>query len=247
MQLGYIEWNLIVQKRVMAQSRIVEYRGVVIIGKAGAGKSTVANTIVNKSRFKVLTSFESCTKECEHCIWETTDEAGQFYRMRVMDTVGLFDTHELTDKATIAALKKYMQDYFPDGINLIIFVLKVNRFTHEENAVFEFIRKNFCDDISVMSALAITHCENMDEDARCALITEFRDNEVTKPIAEFMKAGIFTVGFPSCTKFPPGVKSYYEDIIAKDKKKLQNLAMISSKARLSKELNSDAFWLCTIL
>ncbi len=228
----------------MAQSRIVEYRGVIVVGKVGVGKSTVANMIVqNDDRFKV--SSEVHTQQCSHCEVEIF-EGESLYRMRVMDSVGLSNTGLITNDEAITALKNYLQNYFKDGINLIIFVLQEGHFTPEDKKTFEFIRSKFGEDTSVMSALVITNCDMMDEDARRALITEFRSNEVTKPIAEFMEAGIYTVGFPSkegASRFPDQVKSNFEESIAKDKEKLWDLVKQSCKANLSKKLYKKSFFL----
>ena len=178
----------------MSQLRIVEYRGVMVVGKTGAGKSTLANAIVRSDdRFTVSSSFSSCTSECEHCYVEVTEENAS-YRMKVLDTVGLFDTGPTTNTETIVALKTYVQDHFKEGMTLIIFVLQEGRFTPEEKNSFNFILSRCGEDFSSMSALVITNCDNKDEKGRSDVIQEFKSSPLTKPIAEFMKAGIYTVG-----------------------------------------------------
>ena len=235
----------------MSQFRIVEYRGVMVVGKTGAGKSTVSNAVVRSDdRFTVSGSASSCTSECKHCDVEVT-EGNTFYKMKVMDTVGLFDTGPTTNDETIIALKKYVQEHFVDGMNLIIFVLREGRFTPEEKKSFDFIRNKFGENVSAMSALVITNCDNKDEKGRSEVVEEFKTNALTKPTAEFMKSGIYAVGFPpkkDYTSLPYSVKAYYEQSITKDQEKLWGLVKQSSKARLNKELYKSSFWdRCTIL
>ncbi len=222
----------------MAQSTTVEYRGVMVIGKAGAGKSTVANAIVHRDDyFKVSGSASSFTGRCEHCFFEVS-ERGTFYRIKVLDTAGLFDTDPTTNNQTIAKLKTYVRDHFMDGINLIIFV-REGRFTPEEKKSFDMIRSEFGEDISVMSALVITNYDLKDEKTRSEVIENFRSSPLTKPIAEFMKAGIYAVGLPPKSEYsnlPPSVKSYYEECIAKDREMLFKLVKRSSEGSVTLKL-----------
>ncbi len=236
----------------MAQSQLVLHRSMMVVGKTGSGKSTVANILTcnDSEHFTVSPAPSSCTKKCKHGDFDKT-EGNTTYRLKVMDTVGLFDTGPVTNDKTIAELKKYVQNHFVFGVNLIIFVIREGRFTPEEKKSFDFIQSRFSDQISTMSALVITNCDLKDENARSEFIEEFRRNELTKPTAEFMKAGIFAVGFPPKSDYmslPSQVKSYYEKGIAKDKERLWGLVKQSSEARLSKELYKKSFWdLCTIL
>ncbi len=235
----------------MAHSVVTEYRGVMVLGKTGAGKSTVVNAIVgNEDQFPVTASPSSSAGSCNHCDFEIT-EGDKIYRIKVMDTVGLLDTGSATDVQTISVLKSYAQNHFRDGINLIIFVLREGRFTPEEKNVFDFLRNNFGEDIATMSALIITNCDNKDKKARAETIQEFKRNPLTKQTADFMKAGIYAVGFPPKTDYinlPSAVKAYYEESIAIDKAELWGLVKGSSKTMLSKELFQLTFWdRCTIL
>ena len=211
--------TLLAPNIIMAQSTT---RSVMVVGKTGAGKSTVSNAIVGENPlFKVSGSVSSCTDKCKHCDVEYTEGDTQ-YRLRVIDTVGLFDTGPQTNKETIEELKQYLLDNFSKGINLILFVLREGRFTFEERNTFKFLQQNFCEEISAISALVLTNCEMKDEATRSKIIQEFRSNEMTKPTAEFLKAGIYPVGFPSAedlSKFPPALASYFEVSIHKDRQK----------------------------
>ena len=89
----------------MAQltATLIEHRGVIVVGKNGAGKSTIANTLANREEeiFTVSSSPQSCTKECSTPNHEfQTKEESKTYLVNVMDTVGLFDTDGVTNKQT---------------------------------------------------------------------------------------------------------------------------------------------------
>ncbi len=231
----------------------IEYRGVMVVGKTGAGKSTVANAIIGSdNRFRVSSSLQSCTYQSDHCEVMLPDNAsGCTYRAKIMDTVGLFDTGPITNDQTIAALKAYVNTHFSDGINLIIFVLREGRFTPEEKRSLDFIREKFSNEISEISALVITNCDQMTEDARTRLVEEFKTNPLTKDTADFMKAGIYTVGFPSrefYCNLPEMFKHYFEQSIAKDRIMLWNIIKRHSRAKLYRQLYRVSFWEhCTIL
>ena len=238
----------------MAQltATLIEHRGVIVVGKNGAGKSTIANALANREEdiFPVSSSPQSCTKKCSNHEFETKEKS-KTYLVNVMDTVGLFDTDGVTNKESLLALKKHLENHFQKGINLIVFVLREGRFSPEEKKSFEYIRNEFDEDISTMSALVLTNCDTKNEKARTELVQEFKKNPLTKPTAEFMKAGIYAVGFPPKADYvdlPSNVKSFYEESVTKDKEVLWELVKKSKEARLPKELCKKSFWIhCTIL
>ena len=126
-------------------------RNVVVVGKTGAGKSTVANKLVGDDVFKVSAGLDVATQTISHCE-VTIRHGGKMYHVKVVDTVGLFD-RSLRNKDTIAELKKYFKDIFPGGINLVLFVSSKGRFADEEQEYLETIVHIFRKDVSEISAL----------------------------------------------------------------------------------------------
>ena len=127
---------------------------------------------------------------------------------------------------------------FNDDIHLIIFVLRKDRYTPEENTAIKFVQ-NYCDNISPISALVLTNCEQKDKKSRSKIIQDLRSDPLTKPTAEFFKAGIYTVGFPPKSDYmnlPKPIKDCYQQFIDKDKEQLWSLIKRSSEARHSKHL-----------
>ena len=211
---------------------------VVLVGKAGAGKSTVANHLVghdplspDKPPFEVSnTVMRSVVREIQHetveFMWEN-----DLYPVTVVDTVGVFDYYIRGEEAII--LDEFVQ-YIRQNklrIDLILFVLKVHRLTSEEKDMFSFIlAKNWenhiagCPkDISPISALAITGCENFDATQREKLVQEFKTSPSTREVASQMGMGIYPVGFPPLRGMHSALKQAYKEGMLEDRDTLRGL------------------------
>ena len=120
-------------------------------------------------------------------------------------------------------LKQYFRDNIPDGLHLILFVFKEGRLTAEEKQTFDFIIANFEVNIKPVSALVITNCENLAESKKDEIISEFRSHPTTRPIANLMGKGIYTVGFPNIGDLADHLKQVYTRQIERDVDKLRRL------------------------
>ena len=212
------------------------------MGKSGAGKSTVANMLVGHDPMSSnRPPFEVSDQILVSVTREVRDETIEFwqdnilYRVTVIDTVGLFDTRAEGNDIIFEKIEDYLKNYV-EGINLILFVFKKNRLTKEEQDVFSFIRSKFSREISPISALAVTACENDIAGVREAFVEEFRSSDLTKDIALQMAKGIYPVGFPPMQKLVPPLQQYYKQIIAEDRKTLMDLIIQSRKAHLTRTL-----------
>ena len=212
------------------------------MGKSGAGKSTVANMLVG---YDPLSSYEppfgvskqvlqSVTREVKHEVYKFT-QGNILYEITVIDTVGLFDTEIKGQDPIFDKIEEYFKDYI-EGINIVLFVFKKGRLTAEEQEVFSFIRGRFDQEISPISALAVTGCENDTPQARAAPVKEFGTNEATRRIATQMKKGIYPVGFPPVKDMIPALQHAYKEQMMEDQKTLLNLIIRADKMHLTKKL-----------
>lgn len=236
----------------MATQLTESKRNIVVLGKTGAGKSSVANNILCDTTFDVADTTKSVTRNAamSQAVLKRPD-MGTEYNLKVIDTIGLFDS-ELTNEEVMKDIKTFFKTKVPEGVNLILFVFQVGRLTPEERKTFKYIMDNFKGrDISDISALVITHCEDKNPTARERIVTEFNTHEHTKDIAEFMKKGMICVGFPKLQDVDEDFQEIYKRKAKKDTDQLHQLVVKSSDIRLKKEFLDEMFWRkvkdCTIL
>ena len=212
-------------------------RCVLLLGKSGAGKSTVANQLVghdplspDEPPFRVSNEvLASVTREVQHetveFVWEN-----DLYRVTVVDTVGFFDT-EIDGQNLI--FNKFVQ-YISENklrIDLILFVFKYGRLSVEDRHMFTFLPAKFREkhvagfpkDISPISALAITLCDGMSPTAREKLVQEFKVHCSTQQFASQMGMGIYLVGFPPVKEMDPVLQQFYKKMMLQDRDTLREL------------------------
>ena len=220
----------------------IEKRCVLLLGKSGAGKSTIANQLAHDPQLSKRPPFAvsdnllaSVTHEVSHKIVSFIHE-GVKYVVTVIDTVGLFDTAIKGSQDPIFdKIEKYLDDYI-HHINIILFVFRQGRMTAEEHEVFTFIQDRLVEEISPISALAVTGCENFKTERRDAIVKEFKVNKDTKRIAAQMEMGIYPVGFPDLDSMDPAFQKAYQPQIEKDVAALKNLIYRADKNHLTKDL-----------
>ena len=216
-------------------------RCVVLVGKSGAGKSTVANHIVGlgslppeESPFMISDDvLQTVTRDVRHEVVEFRRD-NIVYRVTVIDTVGLFDANaERSSVEIFEEFEKYFKSYIK-GVSVILFVMKKGRFTDEEQKVFSFIRSKFDEEISPISALVVTNCENDSDEKRSKLVLEFSANQEAKKIVSQMKMGIFPVGFVPYDNM--GLEQIYRERMVQDRETLRDVIIGPEWPRLTEKL-----------
>ena len=211
--------------------RVVRERCVLLLGKNGAGKSTVANHLVghdpmspDEPPFRVSNIvFQIATREVHHetveLMWEN-----DLYRVTVVDTPGLFETSvygsrsDLFDKTVQYIRRTKLR------IDLILFVIRKGRFTLEERGVFSFIMARLHSaSAAFVSALLVTGCESLTTTEREELVQEFEVDPSTREIADQMGMGIYPVGFPPVKLMEPLLQQAYIPQMVKDRDMLREL------------------------
>uniref|UniRef100_A0A3Q3ID88 AIG1-type G domain-containing protein n=1 Tax=Monopterus albus TaxID=43700 RepID=A0A3Q3ID88_MONAL len=129
---------------------------IVILGKTGAGKSSLANTTFGEDVFRVYDSSNSGTRECK-AVTNTINGRN----ITLIDTPGLFDTNRSEEEMKPAILKCLME--CAPGPHAFLIVLKVEKFTEQEKAVIDKISKHFGEKVFRYSTIVFTHGDQLSD------------------------------------------------------------------------------------
>jgi len=130
-----------------------DVKNILLIGRTGGGKSTLANVLVNQ--FKNNEPFREIFKESAGSVSQTKniqvqeflvnlrEDGTEQVRYLVVDTAGFGDT-QLTNKEILQLLEELVKHIGNDGINQI-FLVSGGRFTKEEIDVYQILESTLFD------------------------------------------------------------------------------------------------------
>lgn len=212
-------------------------RRILLLGKTGAGKATLANHITGTTEFKVHDALESITRipVLSDAVQVGSPDHVQ-YIVKLLDTTGLERGPRVTRQEAVREIKTYCVEKGGESDVLILFVVAYGRFTDEEWDIFRYIVKKLSKvNLSSFSALIVTKCEDLSEEARKELVSEIHRSAQTTAIAKFMSKGIHPVGFPNPTKLKLELRDAYKEWMEKDELTLQQLFTDIQIQRLDKD------------
>ncbi|XP_076738310.1 GTPase IMAP family member 7-like [Maylandia zebra] len=131
-------------------------RRIVVLGKTGAGKSSIANTLCGEPVFKVNHTPKSGTSECQS---EYMNIGGR--TILFIDTPGFFDT-DRSEQDMKSEIVKCIKECAP-GPHVFLIVLKVKKYTEQEKGVIDKINQYFSDEAFRFTIIIFTHGDQLPE------------------------------------------------------------------------------------
>src|SRR5436305_7998023 len=115
-------------------------RNIILIGKTGNGKSTLANVISGTNRFAESSGSVSETRNIQSEFFEVnlTRNGRERIRYQLIDTVGIGDT-QLTPRGVFERIGR-ASHAIREGLNQIFFVTN-GRFTQEEARAYRDLKQ----------------------------------------------------------------------------------------------------------
>ena len=156
----------------MANKLKVNKRNVIVIGVTGCGKSTICNKIIGEESFNVVEGFMTGTNEIKSETRQVNYEDTKL-NITIIDTVGISDPRRSSTN-TVNKIQQKVKEM--GGLNLVLFVIRYSRLTDSEATALKIIEENLKHTIGRFSAVIITGCEYMDDEARKKAIKKLKED-----------------------------------------------------------------------
>ncbi|XP_036072513.1 GTPase IMAP family member 7-like [Oryzias melastigma] len=132
-------------------------RRIVVLGKTGAGKSSLANNVIGEKRFEVNHFATSGTSECK-----AESKSMNQRNITFVDTPGFFDTGR-SEEEMKREIVRCITECAP-GPHVFLIVLKVEKYTDQEKEVVKKMTQYFSEDALKFTVVLFTHGDQLPEE-----------------------------------------------------------------------------------
>ncbi|XP_039997500.1 protein mono-ADP-ribosyltransferase PARP14-like [Xiphias gladius] len=165
-----------ITKGIHQPDQVSTTKRIVLLGKTGSGKSGLANTLFGEE--ELFTTNHSPNSGTSKCQTETRLVNGR--SITLIDTPGFFDA-DRSEEEMKPEIVSCITECAP-GPNAFLIMLKVEKFTEQEQAVIRKICQYFSEDALKYAVIVFTHGEQLPEGLK---IDEFVDQN--KNLSDLVK------------------------------------------------------------
>ncbi|KAL4007448.1 hypothetical protein ACER0C_001300 [Sarotherodon galilaeus] len=133
-----------------------EHLRIILLGKTGSGKSSLANTIFAEKVFEIYSTANSGTIQCKKVIRVVNGTS-----VSITDTPGFFD-NRVSEEDLRNEITRCVVECSP-GPHGFLILLKVERYTEQENEVITKIKESFSEEAFRYAVLVFTHGDDLPE------------------------------------------------------------------------------------
>lgn len=175
-------------------------RNIILIGRSRTGKTTIANVISDITYVSKAHELYSQTQTVQFKTISTDTKGDLWYFFNFIDVPGFFDiSNNGKEKLTNDKINSYLRECMAKNItniHMFAFVFNLAAGINERDIeTMLFVKKTY-PYLDKYMALVITHCEQLEEDQRKRLITDFfrHPKVVQSKLNEYFKVGTLFMG-----------------------------------------------------